>query len=185
MILKLWQNHFFSEINLFKMEKLQPNTNVSESNDSSERPIKQLQYEIVFLRDKLKNKNNLIRCVLDHLSLGDGIVCSNTEVASYRKSANDNILLTNEKKKNIIRVVKLILTKKVFWTITSYCTKRVLSLHLQQELNKSQNQVQSKVTQWTGRNKIQDLLIRVNKEMINYKQNKTQSSLWVTVWWNI
>ena len=81
------------------MEKLQPNTNVSESNDSSERPIKQLQYEIVFLRDKLKNKNNLIRCVLDHLSLGDGIVCSNTEVASYRKSANDNILLTNEKKK--------------------------------------------------------------------------------------
>ena len=40
---------FFSEINSFKMEMWQPNTNVSESTDSSERLIKQLQDEIIFL----------------------------------------------------------------------------------------------------------------------------------------
>ena len=40
---------FFSEINSFKIEMLQPNTNVLESIDSSERLIKQLQVEIIFL----------------------------------------------------------------------------------------------------------------------------------------
>ena len=40
---------FFSEINSFKTEMLQPNTNVLESIDSSERLIKQLQVEIIFL----------------------------------------------------------------------------------------------------------------------------------------
>lgn len=38
----------FLEINLFKMEFLQPNTNVLELIDSSERLIKQLQGVVVF-----------------------------------------------------------------------------------------------------------------------------------------
>ena len=62
---------FLLEINSFKMEMLQPNTNVSESIDSSERPIKQLQDEIKFLREELTNKNNTIKCVLDQLSKHD------------------------------------------------------------------------------------------------------------------
>ena len=62
---------FLLEINSFKMEMLQPNTNVSESIDSSEKPIKQLQDEIKFLREELTNKNNTIKCVLDQLSKHD------------------------------------------------------------------------------------------------------------------
>ena len=62
---------FLLEINSFKMEMLQPNTNVSESIDSSERLIKQLQDEIKFLREELTNKNNMIKCVLDQLSKHD------------------------------------------------------------------------------------------------------------------
>ena len=62
---------FLLEINSFKMEMLQPNTNVSESIDSSERLIKQLQDEIKFLREELTNKNNTIKCVLDQLSKHD------------------------------------------------------------------------------------------------------------------
>ena len=62
---------FLLEINSFKMEMLQPNTNVSESIDSSERLIKQLQDETKFLREELTNKNNTIKCVLDQLSKHD------------------------------------------------------------------------------------------------------------------
>ena len=62
---------FLLERNSFKMEMLQPNTNVSESIDSSERLIKQLQDEIKFLREELTNKNNTIKCVLDQLSKHD------------------------------------------------------------------------------------------------------------------
>ena len=51
------------------MEILQPNTNVSESIDSSE---------------ELWKKNNTIECVLDQLSKRDATVCSNTERPSYR-----------------------------------------------------------------------------------------------------
>ena len=98
MITKVWKNHYFSEINSFKMEMLQPNTNASESIHSSEKIIKQLQNEIIFLREEWRNKNNIIKCVLDQLSKRDGNVCSNTECYSYRKSANDSILSTNEKK---------------------------------------------------------------------------------------
>ena len=61
------------------MEMLQPNTNVSESIDSSERITKQLQDEIIFLSEELRNKNNTIKCILDQLSKRDGTVCSNTE----------------------------------------------------------------------------------------------------------
>ena len=62
---------FSLEINSFKMGMLQPNTNVSESIDSSERLIKQLQDEIIFLKEELTNKNNTIKCVLDQLSKHD------------------------------------------------------------------------------------------------------------------
>ena len=74
------------------MKMLQPNTNVSESIDLSERLIKQFQDEIIFFRQELRNKDNTIKCVLDQLSKCDGIVCSNTERPSYRKRANDSIL---------------------------------------------------------------------------------------------
>ena len=60
------------------MDMLQPNTNVSESIDSSERLLKPVQDEFIFLRDELKNKNNTIKCVLDQLSRRDETVCSNT-----------------------------------------------------------------------------------------------------------
>ena len=86
---------FFSEINSFKMEMMQPNTDISESIDSSERLIKQLEDEIIFAREELTNKNNKIKYVLDQSVMG---LCSNTECHSYRKSANDSILSTNEKK---------------------------------------------------------------------------------------
>ena len=59
------------------MDMLQPNTNVSESIDSSERLLKPVQDEFIFLRDELKNKNNTIKCVLDQLSKHNK-VCSNT-----------------------------------------------------------------------------------------------------------
>lgn len=102
----------FLEINLFKMEFLQPNTNVLELIDSSERLIKQLQGVVMFLREESRNKINTIKCTLDQLSKRDGTVCSDTERPSYRKSANDSIMLTNEKP--IVIVKKLILTKKIF-----------------------------------------------------------------------
>ena len=54
----------------------------------------------------------------------------------------------------------------------SYCTEKVASLPLQQELNQFQNQVQSKVSQWKGKEKTQNLLVLVNKAMINHKQKK-------------
>ena len=60
------------------MDILQLNTNVSESIDSSERLLKPVQDEVIFLRDELKNKNNTIKCVLDQLSRRDETVCSNT-----------------------------------------------------------------------------------------------------------
>ena len=75
-------------------------------------------------------------------------------------------------KKPIIRVAKFILTKKMFLIITSYCTNKVPNVHLQQELNQSRNQVQSKVNQGKGRNKIHNLLEVVNKEAINQKKNQ-------------
>ena len=59
------------------MEMLQPNINVSESVDSSERPISkwnQLHDEIGFLREELKNKNNKSKSVLGQLSKRDGTV---------------------------------------------------------------------------------------------------------------
>ena len=67
------------------MKTLQPNTNVSESIDLSERLIKQFQDEIIFFRQELRNKDNRIKCVLDQLSKCDGTVCSNTQRPSYRK----------------------------------------------------------------------------------------------------
>ena len=46
----------------------QLNTNVSELTDSSERQIKQLQDEIIFLREDMRDKNNTIKYVLRQLS---------------------------------------------------------------------------------------------------------------------
>ena len=57
------------------MEMSQSNANVSESVDSSEKLIKQLQNEIILLREELRNTNNTIKHVLDQLSKCDGTVC--------------------------------------------------------------------------------------------------------------
>ena len=96
---KVWNNLFF-----FFWEKFIQNANVAvkycfrinwfirKVNETTS------QDEIIFLREELKNENDLIRFVLDQLLKHDGIVCSNTECPSYRKSANDSILSTNEQK---------------------------------------------------------------------------------------
>ena len=125
---------FFSEINSFKMEMLQPNINVSESIDSSKRLIKQRQDEIIFLRRSWGTK--IIQSNMYQIKAQWDCLFK----YSYRKSANDIILSTNEKKSQLIRVAKSILTKKVFWTTTSYCTKKVLSLRSQ--VFDSWNQIQ-------------------------------------------
>ena len=52
---------------------LQKNSNVSESIVSSERLIKQLQDEIIFLRRELRNKNNTIKWVLDQFQAVMGL----------------------------------------------------------------------------------------------------------------
>ena len=125
---------FFSEINSFKMEMLQPNINVSESIDSSKRLIKQRQDEIIFLRRSWGTK--IIQSNMYQIKAQWDCLFK----YNYRKSANDIILSTNEKKSQLIRVAKSILTKKVFWTTTSYCTKKVLSLRSQ--VFDSWNQIQ-------------------------------------------
>ena len=84
MILKVLKSHFFGN-KFIKIGMLQPNTNVSETIDSSESLIKQLRYEIIFLRVKLRDKNNSVKCVLGQLSKGNGAVCSDTGRPSYRK----------------------------------------------------------------------------------------------------
>ena len=64
----------------------------------------------------------------------------------------------------------------------SYCTKKVASLPLQQELNQFQNQVQSKVNQWKGKEKTE--FIGTSKQSNDQSQTK-EKSFWMTVWWNI
>ena len=54
----------------------------------------------------------------------------------------------------------------------SYCTKKVASLPLQQELNRFQNQARGKVNQRKARDKTQNLLILANKVTFNHKQKK-------------
>ena len=79
------------------MEFLQPNTNVSELINSSEILIKNLQNEIIFLKEELMNKNNTIKCILDQLSNRDKTVI-NIHCLSSKRSASDSIMLTKVEK---------------------------------------------------------------------------------------
>ena len=116
----------------------------------------------------MRNKNNTIKCVLDQLSKRDGTVCSNTERPSYRKSADDSILLTNEKKP-LNKSGEIHTDEEDLLKNNVLLHEKIPSLHLQQ---KSRNQVQSKVNQWKGRNEIQNLLVLVNKETIYQQRNQ-------------
>ena len=99
---------FFSEINSFKMEMMQPNTDISESIDSSERLIKRLQEEIIFAREELTNKNNKIKCVLDQSVMVQ--IQSVIVIENQRMIASCQLM----RKKPIVTVAKFILTKKIF-----------------------------------------------------------------------
>ena len=66
------------------MEFLQPNNNVSKSINSSEMLIKNLQNEIMFLKEELMNKNNTIKCILDQLSNRDKTIIK-IYCLSYRR----------------------------------------------------------------------------------------------------
>ena len=57
----------FSEVNRFKKELLESNV-VDRPQVISERLVKQLQDHTEFLREELRNKNNMINCLLEQLS---------------------------------------------------------------------------------------------------------------------
>ena len=101
----------FSEINSFKMEMMQPNTDISESIDSSERLIKQLQDEIIFAREELTNKNNKIKCVLDQSVMGLFVQIQSVIVIENQRMIASCQLM---RKKPIVTVAKFIMTKKIF-----------------------------------------------------------------------
>ena len=102
---------FFSEINSFKMEMMQPNTDISESIDSSERLIKQLEDEIIFAREELTNKNNKIKYVLDQSVMGLFVQIQSVIVIENQRMIASCQLM---RKKPIVTVAKFILTKKIF-----------------------------------------------------------------------
>ena len=101
----------FSEINSFKMEMMQPNTDISESIDSSERLIKQLQDEIIFAREELTNENNKIKCVLDQSVMGLFVQIQSVIVIENQRMIASCQLM---RKKPIVTVAKFIMTKKIF-----------------------------------------------------------------------
>ena len=102
---------FFSEINSFKMEMMQPNTDISESIDSSERLIKQLEDEIIFAREELTNKNNKIKYVLDQSVMGLFVQIQSVIVIENQRMIASCQLM---RKKPMVTVAKFILTKKIF-----------------------------------------------------------------------
>ena len=63
MILIVLNRYFFSELNRFKEELLESNI-VDRPQDTSERLVKQLQDHTEFLRKELRNKKNIINCLL-------------------------------------------------------------------------------------------------------------------------
>ena len=66
---------FFSELNRFKEELLESNI-VDRPQDTSERLVKQLQDHTEFLREELRNKNNMINCLLEQLLRRDDTIFS-------------------------------------------------------------------------------------------------------------
>ena len=70
-----FNRHFFSEVNRFKEELLESNI-VDRPQDMSERLVKQLQDHTEFLMEELRNKNNMINCLLEQLSKSDDTIFS-------------------------------------------------------------------------------------------------------------
>ena len=66
---------FLSEVNSFKDELLKSNI-VDRPQDMSERLVKQLQDHTEFLREELRNKNNMINYLLEQLSKRDNTIFS-------------------------------------------------------------------------------------------------------------
>ena len=62
---------FFSEVNRIKEELLKSN-----AVDSLEELVKQLEDHTEFLREELRNKNNIINCLSEHLSKGEDTIFS-------------------------------------------------------------------------------------------------------------
>ena len=61
----------FSEVNRIKEELLKSN-----AVDSLEELVKQLEDHTEFLREELRNKNNIINCLSEHLSKGEDTIFS-------------------------------------------------------------------------------------------------------------
>ena len=90
---------------------MHPNTDISESIDSSERLIKQLEDEIIFAREELTNKNNKIKYVLDQSVMGLFVQIQSVIVIENQRMIASCQLM---RKKPIVTVAKFILTKKIF-----------------------------------------------------------------------
>ena len=80
---------FFSEVNRFKKELLESNA-VDRPQVISERLVKQLQDHTEFLREELRNKNNMINCLLEQLSKrGDTIFTYKNKVNNSKQKLSD------------------------------------------------------------------------------------------------
>ena len=78
---------FFSEANRLKEELLESNI-VDRPQGISERLNKQLQNHTEFLREELRNKNNMINCLLEQLSKRDDTIFSNkNQVYNLKQSS--------------------------------------------------------------------------------------------------
>ena len=80
---------FFSEVKRLKEELLELNV-VDRPQDISERLVKQLQDHIEFLREELRNKNNMSNCLLEQLSKRDDTIFSyKNQVYSLQQKLSD------------------------------------------------------------------------------------------------
>ena len=80
---------FFSEVNRFKKQLLESNI-IDRPQDMSERLAKQLQDHTEFLREELRNKSNIINCLLEQLSKRDDTIFSyENQVYNLKQKLSD------------------------------------------------------------------------------------------------
>ena len=80
---------FCSEANRFKGELLESNV-VDRPQDISEKLVKQLQDHREFLRKELRNKNNMIKCLLEQLLKRDDTIFSyKNQVYNLKQKLSD------------------------------------------------------------------------------------------------
>ena len=80
---------FCSEVNRFKGELLESNV-VDRPQDISEKLVKQLQDHREFLRKELRNKNNIIKCLLEQLLKRDDTIFSyKNQVYNLKQKLSD------------------------------------------------------------------------------------------------